>query len=120
MIIVLLLLQQSLTWMSVLWTEANIHYLDSILLDLADSMRRCAKYSDALGRAISQWSIRKCVPRCRWWDCSGLVHPSATSASDDDLHWCSLHWTSPRASRRRLHQFVHHLVNPQCSSTHIC
>lgn len=54
MVTVSLLLHRSLTWMSVLWTEANIHYLDSILLDLADSMRRCAKYPDALGRAISQ------------------------------------------------------------------
>lgn len=120
MFAVSLLLHHSLTRMSVLWTEANLHYLDSVLLDLVDSMRRCTKYADARRRAIPQWRIRKCIPQYRWWDCSGLVPPSATSGSDDGLHWCSLRWTSSRACPRRLHQFVHLLVKPQRSSTRIC
>ena len=120
MVIVSLFLHHSLTWTSVLWTEANIHYLDGILLDLADSMCRCAKYGDSRGRAISQWCIRKCIPQYRWWDCRGPVSPSATSDSDDDLHWCSFRWTSSRAYCRRFHKFIRLLVNPQRLSTHIC
>lgn len=104
----------------ILCAKTNIHHFLSIILDLADSMRRCAEYPDAPGRAVSHRFVGKCIPWCRWWDFSRLVYSLATSASDDGLHWCSLDWISPRACRWRLHQFVHHLVDPQRSSIDIC
>jgi hypothetical protein len=101
-----------LTCKLVLWTEANIHNLHHIFFDMVDPMRRRAKYADALGRKISQWPIRKCIPRGRWWNYSGLVRPSAAVDSDDHLRWFCLYRTSRRTPRRRLHQLLCKLVNP--------
>lgn len=99
-----LAIPQSLIPKPVLWTEANIYNLDSLLLDMVDSMRGRAKYADTPGRTISQWCVWKCISCRRWWNYSGLVHPSATAASNDHLCRYCFRWASCRTSHWWLHQ----------------